>query len=556
MKKRIAIILTGVLLGTLMTGCGPSGSPAGISTGNSADSSGGTGGSGTAADGGNEFVIALDRDTNTLDPVNVYNPNAYLVERSMVEALTTNDAEGNIVGNLAESWEVSGDGMRYTFHLREDVYFWDGTQMTAEDVKFCLERVSDEKVASSVAWMNASIDSIETDGDFTVIVKLKYPDPAWIYYSMQSACSVYSKSYCEAHPDDFGTSLGGIMGTGPYVYEKWVEGEYVTVTRNENYWNKDAQPVFDRVKFVVMSDKTTLISAFKTGEVDYHSNLNVTDREALKGAADVEVLEVNTFKTQIMFLNTTSDALSDVNCRRALACCWDAAGYQENIWGDAAAVGDSCVLPPGLRGSEVPEFQACWDQYYETAASYEYNIEKAKEYLAQSHSPDGFELTVTVSSADSTDETAALYLQNTAALAGIQVSVEVVTPSERTGMMFSADRTYDALIVGWDAACEDPGTYVYTLDIIENIGDGGSNISAYYNEEVDRLLTDVMSTMDEEARVRDLTRALQLISEDCITINLCYPKRILAKSNFVEGELYDIPNTEFITWVNRMHPVE
>ena len=102
-------------------------------------------------------------------------------------------------------------------------------------------------------------------------------------------------------------------------------------------------------------------------------------REALKGAADVEVLEVNTFKTQIMFLNTTSDALSDVNCRRALACCWDAAGYQENIWGDAAAVGDSCVLPPGLRGSEVPEFQACWDQYYETAASYEYKIEKAKE---------------------------------------------------------------------------------------------------------------------------------------------------------------------------------
>ena len=69
---------------------------------------------------------------------------------------------------------------------------------------------------------------------------------------------------------------------GPYVYEKWVEGEYVTVTRNENYWNKDAQPVFDRVKFVVMSDKATLISAFKTGEVDYHSNLNVTDREALE----------------------------------------------------------------------------------------------------------------------------------------------------------------------------------------------------------------------------------------------------------------------------------
>ena len=102
-------------------------------------------------------------------------------------------------------------------------------------------------------------------------------------------------------------------GNRPYVYEKWVEGEYITVIRNENYCNQDTQPDFDRMKVVVMADITTLISAFKTGEVDYHSNLNVTDREALAGAVDVEVIEMDTFKTQIRFLNTTFDAF--VGCQ-------------------------------------------------------------------------------------------------------------------------------------------------------------------------------------------------------------------------------------------------
>ena len=550
MKKFLTVLLTGILAGSVLAGCGGSGDPAGSTSGTSAGSNAAAG----TADA-SEFVIALDRDTNTLDPANVYSPDAYVIERSMVEALTTNDEDGNIVGNLAKDWKSSEDGMQYIFNLRDDVYFWDGTQMTSEDVKFCLERVCDEEVASNVGWMNASIDSIETDGDFKVIINLKYPDPAWIYYTLASACSVYSKAYCEAHPDDFGTSLGGIMGTGPYVYEKWVEGEYVSVTKNENYWNKEAMPSFERVKFVVMSDKATLISAFKRGEVDYHSNLSVTDKEALEDAGGVELLEVDTNKTQIMFLNTTSDALSDVNCRRALACCWDAVGYQESVWGAAAAPGDACVIPPSMRNSSDPKLQAYWDEYYKAAPSYDYNIEKAKEYLAASDSPNGFDITITVSSADSSDETAALYLQSTAAKAGINVQVEVVTPSERTGMMFSAERTYDAIIVGWDADCADPGTYVWTIDTIENLGDGGCNMSAYYNEEVDELLNNVMSTMDEEARVKDLTEALKIIADDCVTINLCYPKRIYAKSDSIEGKLYNIPNMEFVTWVNYMHTV-
>ncbi len=545
MKKKIwGIVLSVTVTGTLLTGCRAAGTESE------------TGSESGYVSNGNEFVVALDRDTNTLDPANVYSPDSYFVERSMIESLATEDENGELTGNLAESWTVSDDGMQYTFHLRDNVFFWDGTQMTSEDVKFCLERISDEEVASSVAWMNASIDSIETDGDLTVIVNLRYPDPAWIYYSISSACSIYSKDYYEEHEDDFGTSLGGIMGTGPYVYEEWVEGEYISVTKNENYWNADAQPHFDRVRFVVMSDKATLISAFKTGEVDYHSNITVTDRDALADTVDVDLMEVNTNKTQIMFLNTTSGALTDVNCRKALACCWDAVGYQESIWGSAATPGDVCVIPPSLRDSSDPELQAYWDDYYATAPSYDYSIEQAQEYLAESAYPDGFDMTVTVSSADSTDETAALYLQSTAEQVGIHLEVEVVTPSERSGMMFSADRDYDALIVGWEADCADPGSYVYTIDTIENIGDGGCNMSAYYNEEVDTLLQNVMSTIDEEDRVRDLTAALKIIAEDCVTINLCFPKRIFAKASSIKGELYDLPDTEFLTWIQYMYREE
>ena len=139
MKKFLTVLLTGILAGSVLAGCGGSGDPAGSTSGTSAGSNAAAG----TADA-SEFVIALDRDTNTLDPANVYSPDAYVIERSMVEALTTNDEDGNIVGNLAKDWKSSEDGMQYIFNLRDDVYFWDGTQMTSEDVKFCLERVCDE----------------------------------------------------------------------------------------------------------------------------------------------------------------------------------------------------------------------------------------------------------------------------------------------------------------------------------------------------------------------------------------------------------------------------
>ena len=164
-------------------------------------------------------------------------------------------------------------------------------------------------------------------------------------------------------------------------------------------------------------------------------------------------------------------------------------------------------------------------------------------------------MTITCSTADPTDETAALYLQSTARAAGINIEVQMVTPSERTGMMFSADRTYDAIIVGWDADCSDPGSYVYSLDTISNIGDGGCNMSAYTNEKVDELLNSIMTYTDEKGRTEELIEALLQIADDCVTINMCYPNRVCALSKSVAGDHYDELYTTSSAWMNYMYPV-
>ncbi len=551
MKRKLALVMTCLMICTALFGCGNSNVPAGT-TGSDVGSSDET----TVAVGSDTFTFALERDISTLDPANSYNQATNYVNRQMVESLTKYDENKDIVGCLAKDYSISDDGLVYTFNLRDDVTFWDGTKMTAEDAKYSLERVSDEELASSLAWMNSSIDRIETDGDYTLVVTLKYADPDWIYYTAFSTCAVYSKAYCEAHSDDFGTAAGGIMATGPYMYKEWVEGESVTLTKNDNYWNKEAEPQFDTLKFVIMQDKATLISALKTGEIDACFTLAVSDLESIADADNIKTFNVDIEKTQIMFLNTTSGALADVNCRRALASCWDAAGYVDNVWGDAAIQGDELVIPPSMRDSKDPECQKLWDDYYASAPKYEYNLDKAKEYLAQSNAPDGFDMTITVSSADPTDETAALYLQSTASQIGININVEMVTPSERTAMMFSADRTYDAIIVGWDADCSDPGSYVYTIDTISNIGDGGCNMSAYSNEEVDKLLNNIMTYNDEYGRTEELTKALGQIADDCVTINMCYPKRICAMSTSVDGDHYDELYTTSSAWMNYMYRVK
>ena len=152
---------------------------------------------------GGDLVVGIEGDIVAFDPAFAYDFTANPVVCEVTEGLTKFQ-DGKVVPNLAESIEVSPDGLVWTYTLHQGVKFHDGTEMTAADVVYSLERIRNPDVGSYVSWMLGSVDTIEMVDDYTVTVTLKNNDAFWQYVTATTAGHVISKAFAEAHPEDLG----------------------------------------------------------------------------------------------------------------------------------------------------------------------------------------------------------------------------------------------------------------------------------------------------------------------------------------------------------------
>ena len=518
LKKWLAVTLA-VVMAFSLTACGG---------GDTAGSSETSGSETKEVKQGGTFVYGLEQEMLSLDPAFSYSLTTSIPISTFCESWLTTDPKepSTLVPLLAEKWDVSEDGKTYTFHFRKGVKFWDGTEMKADDVVFSYEHAVDKDVASYIAWMHDSVDSVKAVDDYTVEVKLKQADSTWLYAVATSGGGVFSKKYYESlkDPKTFGTSTGGIMGTGAYVFDEWKEGEKVTAHANKDYWDKDNMPKFDKVEFVEITDSTTRISAIGNNEIQasYWNQASQLDMMKSITAQNVDLQFNDAGTTQCLFLNITRKGLDDVNCRKALAYVFDGKKYVEGVYGDSAEAGDSCFLPPALRSYN----DEAWAAYEDKADDYDYNLEKAKELMAASKYPDGFDMEIIVSTAFPTDETAALMLQESAKEIGINVKVKKVTPSERSATLYTDERDYDATIIQWDADFPESLSDLLPMFYSENCTGGGCNYMQYKNKTVDDLMLKAKAATDNSEKGQLITEICLAINADCPMINLSYPKRI------------------------------
>ncbi len=527
-KRKLKRVLAALLLtmSVMLTACGGS-------TGNGTTTSG----SGGAAKQGGTFIYGLEQEILSLDPAFSYSLTTSIPVSTFCESWLTTDLEdpSTLVPLLAESWDVSEDGKTYTFHFRKGVKFWDGTEMTAEDVVFSYEHAVAEDVASYIAWMHESVETVKATDDYTVEVQLKQADSTWIYGVATSGGGVFSKKYYESldDPSSFGTSSGGVMGTGAYVFDEWKEGEKVSAHANKDYWDKDHQPKFDNVEFVEITDSTTRISAIGNNEIQasYWNQASQLDMMKSITSQNVDLQYNDAGTTQCLFFNTTRKGLDDVNCRKALNYVFDSQKYVKGVYGDSATAGDSCFLPPALRSYN----DEAWANYDKTADNYEYNLDKAKELMAASQYPDGFDMEILVSTAFPTDETAALMLQEAAKEIGINIKVKKVTPSERSAVLYTEERDYDAVIIQWDADFPESLSDLLPMFYSENCKAGSCNYSQYRSDKVDQLMLEAKATTDNSEKGQLITEICLQINEDCPMLNMSYPKRISLVRKEVAG---------------------
>ena len=339
-SKILALLLICALSLSALTGCG--------------------GGGSDSAEARTDLNWALASEPNSLDPMAIAMMSTFTVTYAIYDNLVEQNAEGNYVEALAEKWEVSKDEKTYTFKLREDVKFHDGTPMTADDVVYSINRTIEKGWAAD---MTAAIDKVEKVDDYTVKLILKKPFGAMIGSLASPYFSVMSKAYAEENGEDAVERKP--MGTGAYKFVEWVAGDHIAVEANEEYWG--GAPAIKTVNFKPITDKNTGLVALQAGETDAFLNVNNSDIETVKGDENLAFYSTDLAAVLSLNMNIEDKALSDVKVRQAI----NYAISRENI------------ITGSLEGNGTPANSAIsptCDGYSDKVTGYDQDIEKAKAY--------------------------------------------------------------------------------------------------------------------------------------------------------------------------------
>lgn len=530
MKKTLGLLLAFALLVSALAGCGGSGSSGSAPAASAPDVQAGPESTGDASAAGDAaggdvgtFTVALGSDIVSLDPAFAYDFTTNPVVNQITEGLLTFDQNNQLIPMLAKEWTLVDD-TTYVYTIRDDVTFSDGTPMTMDDVLFSLERSMSPDTGSYLQWMFEAVDTIEATGDWELTVKLKQPSASWQYVLATTAGHIISKAYYEAHVADFGNSTGGMLGTGAFVYDSWKSGQEIVLQKNPNYWNKDVAIAIDTIVFKIIPEDTTRVTALQTGQVDFTAEPPYDMMDTLMADNNLSVSGVETFGLTYLAFNTQRAPFDDVNVRKAVYSAIDFESIQNNITKTAGSIGT--VLPHSKALYTIEPDR--WENYLSIAPVYKYDLEAAKEYMAQSSVPDGFSCTLMTTEASLRYNTA-LAIQE--ALKAINIDVEIVKLSsdEHTvyqfGGVLDADgkRDYDMIIAGWEADYPDISGNMEPLYAAVGAGVDGPNAAAYVNDEVDGYIRAQAASTNPTERNDMLFKALDIITNDVPYIFINYP---------------------------------
>ena len=324
--------------------------------------------------------IALPGEGDTLDPAYMSYVNSFSVASNIYSGLVRyRPGTIELVPDLATSWDISADGLTYTFHLRDDVVWQKGYgKFVAQDVVTSFERVLDPATGSRWQGELSNIASITAPDDVTVVFSLKSPNAAFLHSvsAFRQGLITNAKAVADAG-DDYGREP---VGTGAYELAEWVPGVQIVLKANPDFYL--GKPPIDTATFVVIADESVRMLALQRGEVDIAMNL--TNPEIYKTLAtnpNISTGEVTTSSAHGININTRMAPFDDVRVRQALYYALDRDLIAEVIWGGLATPAYSDLAPAYLgHTTDVPR--------------YTYDPEKAKALLAEAGYPNGFKTTI------------------------------------------------------------------------------------------------------------------------------------------------------------------
>ena len=315
-------------------------------------------------------------DIQTLDPAFADTANDQMILPNIYESLVTLDYDLNVVPVLAKSWDISEDGTVYTFHLREDVKFHDGTQFNAQAVKFSFDRVFFDPEAR-LYRERKKIKELKVIDDYTFQVELEFPFPPFL----KNLPFIVSPKAVEKYGEEFGSNP---VGTGPFAFEEWVPADRLILKRNDNYW--DGQTREERVVFRNIPESDTIVTELMLGNLDI-AEVPKAYIEMMASKSHLRLVKKPGLNIRYIGINVTKEPWDDGRVRRAA-----------NYAVDAKAIIDNVHKGYGYV-AKGPLPNAVW-AHNPNLKLYEYNPEKAKELLAEAGYADGFKTDMIAWSSD------------------------------------------------------------------------------------------------------------------------------------------------------------
>ena len=319
-----------------------------------------------------DIVVAMGADIVTCDPTNQNDTTSSVFMNHVYQTLVEINDDGELVGDLAESWDISDDGLVYTFKLYENACFSDGTPVTAEDVKFSIERAGESAKKKTVV---SAVDHIDAVDDHTVQITLSKPYAPFLTKMTDNGCSILSKAHMEQVGDNYG-DVDTVLGSGAFVPTEWVPNDHYTLVRNENHW-KEA-PIATSIEVRVIPEGSARTIALEAGEVDIVWNVDAIDCVNVEANPDVLLLSQPSASIEYMGMNTSKEKFSDVRVRQAINMAID-----QQVFIDTIVEG---------RGTPANSYiNAMIPGWTDEVTAYEYDLEKAKALMAEAGYPDGFD---------------------------------------------------------------------------------------------------------------------------------------------------------------------
>lgn len=466
---------------------------------------------------GGTLVVAKGVKQSTLNPTKANAQDSdYDIFAQVYEPLISMDASGNLVPWLATSWDVK-DEKTIVFKLKEGVVFHDGTSFNAEAVKFVMEWYKSEACSPWFASQIAELESVDVIDEYTVQMNLSAPSAVFLTSMSNYTSLMISPEAIKTYGEEL--SLYAV-GTGPFKVKEAVEGDHITLVRNENYhvMGEDGKPLpyLDEVLIKIMDDETVKATNAMSGDVQLTDYLKTAvNIQMLQGKNDLTVTRLPTADVYCLFPNTNNEILKDAKVRQALA-------YGVNTEEIAA------VITQGL-GSKSIWVSNPTQWFYSDYTPYSYQPEKAKELLTEAGYPDGFTIKMQCISREP-DNTIMQILQQQLAAIGVKVELESMErlawvelyTKQLTGELGLAKMTY-------------PRVDAYVQINTNMGGTSTSNYSQYKGEKFNELLDKIKVEYDVETRKALLAEAQQVYLDDCATIFLYELPRYVAYSNKLQN---------------------